>query len=372
MYATIDNNGGTVECVYTGRTATFNSRTGANNNSFNCEHTFPQGFFSQNLPMRSDIHHLFSTDVSANGTRGNKPFGVVSNPSWNVGGSKSNSSTFEPRDAQKGWTARAMMYFVIRYQDYSNHFSSQESILKQWHNAFPPNAAERTRNNDIQAVQNNRNPFVDYPQFEKRISNFVSNSVAPQVFGLDVLQSNIDFGLIIRNTPDTFDYVLVNRGNRDIIFSNLSLSNSTDFSFAGNSGTNSTLVAGESIQISVIANAGNTGTVSGNLNFSTNIPGSQSNFSIPISAQSVVVSIDEMSIEEQISVYPNPIQEKLFIRYEGNEQLDIRLLDAIGKQVELDFLTKNQSIISTEDLAKGIYFLRISNGSESITKKLVK
>src|SRR5690606_29957586 len=59
MYATLDNVGGDVTCVYTGRTATFNDRPGANNNNFNCEHTFPQGFFNQASPMRNDIHHLF-------------------------------------------------------------------------------------------------------------------------------------------------------------------------------------------------------------------------------------------------------------------------------------------------------------------------
>jgi hypothetical protein len=107
MYSDLDNVNGDVECVYTGRTATFNTRAGANANSFNCEHTFPQGFFNQNLPMRSDIHHLFSTDVNANSQRGNLPFGVVSNPSWQQGGSKKNSTTFEPRDVQKGATARS-------------------------------------------------------------------------------------------------------------------------------------------------------------------------------------------------------------------------------------------------------------------------
>ena len=74
------------------------------------------------------------------------------------------------------------MYFVIRYQDYSSHFAGSETVLRQWHNAFPVDAIDRKRNNDIYAAQNNRNPFIDYPQFEERITNFVSNSVAPQSF----------------------------------------------------------------------------------------------------------------------------------------------------------------------------------------------
>ena len=89
MYASIDNSNGQVECAYTGRTASFNTRSGANSNSFNCEHTFPQSFYNSNVPMRSDIHHLFPTDVTSNSQRGNLPFGIVtSSPSWQQGGSK--------------------------------------------------------------------------------------------------------------------------------------------------------------------------------------------------------------------------------------------------------------------------------------------
>ena len=65
MYGSIDNKNGKVECVYTGRQATFNTRSGANSNSFNCEHTWPQSLFNKNEPERADIHHLFPTDVNA-------------------------------------------------------------------------------------------------------------------------------------------------------------------------------------------------------------------------------------------------------------------------------------------------------------------
>ena len=88
MYGSIDNVGGDVECVYTGTTATFNTRAGANSANFNCEHTYPQGKFNSNEPMKSDIHHLFPTTASSNSKRGNDPFGIVSNPTWNGGGSQ--------------------------------------------------------------------------------------------------------------------------------------------------------------------------------------------------------------------------------------------------------------------------------------------
>lgn len=88
MYADIDNVNGKVTCVYTGRQASFTTRSGANSNSFNCEHTWPQSLFNKNEPERADIHHLFPTDVTSNSRRSSYPFGVVSSASWSQGGSK--------------------------------------------------------------------------------------------------------------------------------------------------------------------------------------------------------------------------------------------------------------------------------------------
>jgi endonuclease I len=176
MYSSIDNVNGQVECVYTGRTATFSTRSGANSNNFNCEHTFPQGFFNSASPMKSDIHHLFPTDVNSNSQRGNLPFGVVSgSPTWQQGGSKMGGGKFEPRDVHKGVVARAMFYFVLRHQDYSNFLAGQESILRSWHEDYQPVSKDVDRNNAIAQLQQNRNPFVDYPQLIDRLGPFNQN-----------------------------------------------------------------------------------------------------------------------------------------------------------------------------------------------------
>ena len=101
MFMIIDNqavNGqgasqNTLESIYTGQLAVgYTDRNDCQNRfNFNTEHTWPQSLFSSNDPMVSDLHHLFPTDDNSNGERGNNPFGVVSNPSWSVGGSKSNN-----------------------------------------------------------------------------------------------------------------------------------------------------------------------------------------------------------------------------------------------------------------------------------------
>ena len=66
MYGHIDNDDscsecpttGCVECVYTGRIGCFNTRAGANDNSFNCEHTWPQSFFCENEPMVGQVEGI--------------------------------------------------------------------------------------------------------------------------------------------------------------------------------------------------------------------------------------------------------------------------------------------------------------------------
>ena len=369
----------TIECVYTGYVKTgYSNRSSAQSSSpnFNTEHTFPQGLFSSNSPMVSDIHHLFPTTNASNGQRGSLPFGTVTNgtPVTLGGGSFYNSTTFEPRNAQKGATARAMMYFVIRYQDYSNHFSVQQNILRNWHNTHTVTVAESNRNNGIFRFQNNRNPFVDYPQLEKRITNFVVNSVAPSQPGLDIVQSSINFGTFFAQTQDTFDYVLVNRGNTVINFSNFSLSNTTLLSFAAGSGVNTSLNPGDALEISIIAQSNNSTMISENLTFTTNLAFPLTNFSVPISGQTVIVGVEKNNtFNSQLILFPNPIQDQLFIQTELNQQLDIRLLDVAGKRIDLEFLKGNNGyILPTKEISSGLYFLQINNGEEQIIRKVIK
>lgn len=362
MYASIDNVAGDVECVYTGRTATFNTRAGANSNSFNCEHTFPQGFFNSNLPMRSDVHHLFPTDVTSNSRRGNDPFGIVTGtPTWQMGGSKSNNSTFEPRDVHKGNCARAMMYFVIRYQDYSNHFSGQEGILRQWHNQYPPNAFEKNRNADIESLQNNRNPFVDYPQFEERITAFVSNSVAADnsaiYFSDDTIKVLNDAGRYY------YDYVIYNEGNVDIEFDNFYLSD-TSLRFHSSLPSDFELAPSESMTVRISYNAATN--YNANLQFYSDLnAGAQ--ITVPIVSE-VTVGVSE-EFNSGIELYPNPSSGMVFIHSDIHIQ-KIQLLGLRGETMEINEKTSRKMDFS--HLTPGLYFVKlILEDGRSVTKRLL-
>ena len=192
MYASIDNVGGWVECVYTGRTAYFNTRAGATANGFNCEHTWPQSFSDEAEPMRSDIFHLYPTDETANSRRADLDFGIVTTVSWTVGGSKlgtdaQGQQVFEPRDVHKGNVARSHFYYAIRYNGLYNEYvnpTKMETHLRAWHVSDPVDSAEQARNQHIYTLQHNRNPFIDHPELVDRISSFfgtATRALAPEI-----------------------------------------------------------------------------------------------------------------------------------------------------------------------------------------------
>ena len=162
---------------------------------YNREHVFPQGFFNQQEPMRSDAHHVIPSDGFVNGGRSNLPFGAVGSvqTTYMNGSKRGTSSTpgysgqvFEPIDEFKGDIARMLLYFATRYEDNYNDNSWEDfndandprdgsqnqwyeqwyvNLLLSWHAQDPVSQKEIDRNNDVYVHQNNRNPYIDNPQY---------------------------------------------------------------------------------------------------------------------------------------------------------------------------------------------------------------
>lgn len=144
----------------------------------NAEHSWPQGFFNQAAPMKSDLHHIFPTFISVNGMRGSEPFAEVSHAVYATSsGSRLGAEGFEPCDAVKGDIARAMLYFVVRYYDrnirdgvdYRAFWAARVPLFLAWDRQDPPDAAELRRNALIAGYQGNRNPFVDDTTLAARV-----------------------------------------------------------------------------------------------------------------------------------------------------------------------------------------------------------
>ncbi|TRX16669.1 endonuclease [Flavobacterium franklandianum] len=174
----------------------------AEGDCYNREHIIPQSVFGSNAPMVSDAHSITPTDGKVNGMRSNYPHGTVGSVSWtSKNGSKLGSSAiagysgniFEPLDEFKGDIARMYFYFATRYENTVAGYSfpmfngttdqvfttSFLNMLLTWHAQDPVNAREITRNNAIYARQNNRNPYIDHPEYVQAVWNPVADTQTP-------------------------------------------------------------------------------------------------------------------------------------------------------------------------------------------------
>jgi len=171
MFSTIDNRDGWVEGVYTGlmvETAGIPDHI-----IMNCEHTWPRSeLFGA---AETDLHHLFPTSSVANSKRSSFPFGMVASTTWEDGGSKlgldaDGNTVFEVRPSNRGNTARAKFYVSVMYS--LEIPDTEEATLRAWSQEDPVDATEQARNTAVEAVQGNRNPFIDDPSLIAQIADF--------------------------------------------------------------------------------------------------------------------------------------------------------------------------------------------------------
>lgn len=188
--------------VYTGRSQA-NNDYGTGGDQINREHVWAKshGNFNEVPPMFNDVHNLKPADASVNTLRSNKDFDNGGNEVTEAPGCFTTSDTWEPRDAVKGDIARIIFYMATRYEgnngerdlkvvDYVNTYPAPEmgklSTLLAWNQLDPPDDFERNRNNVIFQWQENRNPFIDHPEFVDMIWGTAS---APDIYADNVHQS---------------------------------------------------------------------------------------------------------------------------------------------------------------------------------------
>ena len=75
--------------------------------------------------------------------------------------------------------------------------------------------------------------------------------------------------------------------------------------------------------------------------------------------------------EKTIIVYPNPVSETLHIAQQDNSSIDkVALYDISGRNVR-EFTNISAAGVSVSGLAKGTYMLKISNGNETQSRKII-
>jgi len=112
------------------------------------------------------MHNLYPARADINKARGNIAYGIVQGEPRQFGRCDFEvdlqKRLVEPRPEARGNIARAMFYMHTTYG--LKLFSRQAQLLKQWHEADPPDTDELRRNQIIEQLQGRRNPFIDNPE----------------------------------------------------------------------------------------------------------------------------------------------------------------------------------------------------------------
>ncbi|MCB0727639.1 MAG: endonuclease [Ignavibacteriae bacterium] len=191
-FASYNNGNGTrsVICVYSGYEYVYIPpfSWGVMSREHTYAHSWMPTFPSTSNDQYSDQYQLFPTHQNnANGRRSNHPLGEVQNVTYQflegkVGTNSQGQIVYEPRNSHKGDAARSLLYMSVRYDDVSGNSwnfdwlnntrlpslseaPQDTSILYKWNRQDPPDKWEVDRNNYIQSIQQNRNPFVDHPEY---------------------------------------------------------------------------------------------------------------------------------------------------------------------------------------------------------------
>lgn len=174
-------NSNNIILLYTGRSQA-KSTFGGGVNDWNREHVWAKshGDFGNDPPCGTDAHMVRPTDASVNSDRGNKDFDEGGQQHPEATGCYFTEYTWEPRDEVKGDVARMILYMDVRYEGDNGELDLEAvdavntspapqhgrlSTLLDWHEEDPPDAFEINRNNVVYSYQENRNPFVDHPEF---------------------------------------------------------------------------------------------------------------------------------------------------------------------------------------------------------------
>ena len=167
-------------------------------NGWNREHIWAKSYgdFGTAPGPGTDLHHLRASDVSTNSARNNRTFDEADEPYTDGDGNYLGESgcytssvewVWEPRNERKGDIARMIFYMDIRYEGEGGEpdlalvdeipdrgskepYHGKLSTLLRWHEEDPVSEEEKNRNELIyEKYQKNRNPFIDHPEFARKV-----------------------------------------------------------------------------------------------------------------------------------------------------------------------------------------------------------
>jgi endonuclease I len=204
------------------RDKTFSCHTSSCSGLWVREHVYPRSLGTPNLGFEfagADAHHLRSIDSNRNNSRSNRPFEDDNTNS--IDSHITSNGNWFPGNEWKGDIARMMMYMYVRYPtqclpvnvgvgstSYSN-FGYMPNVFLDWNAQDPVSQYEINRNNILNTIQGNRNPFIDNPYLATIIWNGPS---AASTWGNLYIDNNSISSVILYPTV-TNDIVHINNIN---------------------------------------------------------------------------------------------------------------------------------------------------------------
>jgi len=378
---------------------------GTEGGCWNKEHSFPRSWFklsgsAYQQPTESDLFIVRPTDSKINGNRGNIPYSTVSTTTYQfptagaypgypmppnpvldkIGVSNYSgvtaTSAFEPNDAVKGDIARAYFYIVTRYENelsnwvtlngangvstvvdgttnggiYPSFQTNYLKMMNSWNNLDPVDAKEINRNNLIYSQQNNRNPYIDHPEYVALV--WQCTGVLPVTI-IDFTASKLSESVLLKwyATYETnFKLYQVERSTDGIIFNSIGEvtgKNWANYSFMDNA---------------LPANA--------TLYYRLKMIDTNGKFSY-----SKTIAFHANNNSRLADVFPNPSNGKFTVKL--NSALvapgQILIKDITGRLVAQQALAAGQKQINLNlgQLAAGRYFLHIFNNGEWINESVL-
>jgi endonuclease I len=189
--------------IYSGENIVYSEPFDWVSNNMSREHTYCQSWQPTvndpnftSRPEYNDYHMITPTDqTNVNAVRSNYPLGIVAGAATytylgaKLGLNAAGKTVWEPRDSDKGDAARCMLYQCICYTGvaYSGNpntnatyggswslplyisgaipYGEDQAVLKAWSQMDLPDNFEISRNDYVDSLQGNRNPFIDHPEY---------------------------------------------------------------------------------------------------------------------------------------------------------------------------------------------------------------
>ena len=201
---------------------------------FDIEHMLPKSWWGGTVnEAYCDLYHLVPGDYSANRSKSNHAPGIPSDTTfWNGSFATGNGEqyglpkVFCPADEYKGDFARAYFYIATCYGDSLTWVETGEpgiamtndswqefrpwlrDLLLSWHRMDPVSEKEKTRAIEVNKIQGNRNPFIDYPELVEYIwgnkqGQTVDFSTLQQSYGDNYDDTQTDLPIVTSQSSTT-------------------------------------------------------------------------------------------------------------------------------------------------------------------------